>query len=98
MSFNANCRSAAAATRSGAWGSWAHSSAQGANSRADATMHRNDRRVCFEKVMSDTQDHHFGGFDQRCGAIADLQAQFSRGIGGDDRGDVLLADRERYLR
>src|SRR5208337_4362420 len=47
---------------------------------------------------SDAENHHFGGFDERGGALAGLQAHLFGGIGGDDGGDVLLADCERDLR
>ncbi len=43
-------------------------------------------------------DHYLGGFDQGGGAVAGFQAEFARGVGGDDGGDALLADRKRHLR
>jgi hypothetical protein len=41
---------------------------------------------------SDTQDHHFGGFDQRSGSLAGLQSHFLGGVSGNDGRDVLLAN------
>ena len=41
-----------------------------------------------------TPDHHFGGFDERDGAVARLEGQFANGVGGDDGGDALVADGE----
>ena len=47
---------------------------------------------------SDAEDHDFGGFDQSGDAFAGLEAHFLRGVGGDDGGDMLLADGEGDLR
>src|SRR5882724_3524486 len=46
---------------------------------------------------SDAEDHDFGGFDEGGGAFAGLEAEFARGVGGDERGDLLFADAERNL-
>ena len=40
--------------------------------------------------MSNTQNHHFGRFDQRCGTVANFEPQFFRGIRSDDRSNVLF--------
>src|SRR5207245_3637896 len=46
---------------------------------------------------SNTQDHHFGGLDQRGRHLAFLEAHLTDGIGGHDGRDALLADRECHL-
>src|SRR2546430_16842456 len=48
-------------------------------------------------VRSDAEDHDFGGFDEGGGTFAGLEAEFARGVGGDERGDLLFADAERNL-
>src|SRR5882672_7194007 len=48
-------------------------------------------------VRSDAEDHDFGGFDEGGGAFTGLEAEFARGVGGDERGDLLFADAERNL-
>ena len=45
----------------------------------------------------DAEDHYLGGLDQGGGGVALLEAQFADGVGGDDGGDVLLADAEGDL-
>lgn len=46
---------------------------------------------------ADPLDHDVGGLDERGRRITLLQLQFSSGVGGDDRRDPLIADREHYL-
>ena len=48
-------------------------------------------------AASHPHDHHFRGLDQRRGFVAALQAHLARGIGGDDRRDVLPADGHLHL-
>lgn len=42
-------------------------------------------------------DHHFSGFDQGNGLLAGPEGEFADGIGGDDGGDTLIADRKDDL-
>jgi hypothetical protein len=46
----------------------------------------------------DSYDHYFGGLYQRGSFVTTPQTHFARGIGRDDRGDVLAADGELDLR
>src|SRR5271154_6355432 len=49
------------------------------------------------RLRSHPQNHHFGGFDQRGGALSRLQPHLFCGVRGDDRGDVLLSNRHGHL-
>ena len=44
---------------------------------------------CFAAGL-DADDHDFGGFDEGSGGLAFAELHFARGVGGDDRGDVLV--------
>jgi len=46
---------------------------------------------------SGTDDHHFGGFDQRRGGLAFFQAQIAAGVAGNNRGDGLAANIKRHF-
>src|SRR5258708_35907657 len=48
--------------------------------------------------QSDAENHDFGGFDEGGDTFARLEAHFFGSVGGNDGGDVLLADGERDLR
>src|SRR5208337_1835601 len=107
-SARANCRSEAAAMRR----DWACALPVPRKKRRPSTIAAMARsnaaplrcRIGWRLSMgtrtarSDAESHHFGGFDERGGALAGLQAHLFGGIGGDDGGDVLLADCERNLR
>ena len=45
----------------------------------------------------DANVHDFGGFDEGAGGLAFAELHFARGVGGDDRGNVLIADFEDDL-
>src|SRR5438445_4507639 len=64
-------------------------------------MHRapkgDGNRAYGHKRGSNAEDHDFGGFDEGGGALAGLEAEFARGVGGDERSDLLFADAERNL-
>ncbi len=47
--------------------------------------------------MSDPSDHDLGGFHQRRGCLTFAELHLARGIGGDDRGNALVADGEDDL-
>ena len=42
----------------------------------------------------DANDHDLGGLHQRSGGLAFAQLHFAHGIGGDDRGNLLVSDGE----
>ncbi len=42
-------------------------------------------------------DHHFGGLDEGDGNVAFLQVKVGDGVGGDDGGDALHAERDDDL-
>src|SRR4029077_18721505 len=54
-------------------------------------------RVSPALSYSNTQNHHFGGFDQRGSPPASLETHLLCSIGGDDGSDVLFADRQSDL-
>src|SRR5882757_7070894 len=58
---------------------------------------QDDSLALMTSEMSYAEDHDFGRFDQRGGALSRLKPEFLRGIGGNDGGNVLLADRQRDL-
>src|SRR5215813_6068142 len=41
---------------------------------------------------SNTQNHHFGGFNQSRSAFSSLEAHLFRGVGSDDGSDMLFAN------
>jgi hypothetical protein len=47
---------------------------------------------------SAAKNHYFGGFDESSRGLALLKAHLAGSIRGDDGGDVLASDGERYLR
>src|ERR1700676_314292 len=49
-------------------------------------------------LMSNTQNHYFGGFDERSSSLPGLQLHFPRRARGDDRCDLLTPDRNLYYR
>src|SRR6266481_7047701 len=95
------CKSAAAATRT------AFFCAKFADAKQlTASIASNDGPNIFLRAIlpmicaawSDSQNHDFRGLDQcRC-PFARLQSHFLSGVRGDNRGDVLFANRQRDLR
>ena len=47
--------------------------------------------------FSQFADHHFGRLDDRHGIVAAAKAQRTHGVGGDDRGQALIADAQPDL-
>jgi hypothetical protein len=45
----------------------------------------------------DADDHDFGGFNEGAGGLASAELHLAGGVGGDDRGDELVADLEDDL-
>src|SRR5436190_5085595 len=88
----AKFKSAAAATRS----SWACATVEthNVNARAEKNFCTN---VC-KNIGLNSKDHDLGGFDQRRRRLADFEAHFANCVGGNDRGDLLPANRELHLR
>ena len=43
----------------------------------------------------DADDHDLGGFDEGAGGLAFAELHLAGGVGGDDGGDLLVADLER---
>jgi hypothetical protein len=48
--------------------------------------------------FSDADDHDLGGFDEGSGGLAFAELHLAGGVGGDDGGDLLVADLEGDLR
>src|SRR2546425_10918957 len=88
----AKFKSAAAATRS----SWACTTAEihSINARADKIFFSD---VCKNMGLNG-KDHDLGGFDQRRRRLPNLEAHFADRISGDDRCNLLPANRELHLR
>src|SRR6266705_1034664 len=97
----ANFKSAAAATRI----SWACARASLCGMRSEMTIKNKKKhlrpfvfaRVTSHQSQSYSENHHFRRLDQRRRPFARLQAQLFRRVRRNDRGNVLLADRQRDL-
>src|SRR4030088_1745304 len=99
-SFIANCKSAAAAMLTSRFCAWISREPREKN-EATTSIARATRRIVLWIMMSTlvecylpshSQNHDFGGLDQSGGAFSWLEAHLFRGIGGDDRGDVLFTN------
>jgi len=51
----------------------------------------------FGSPKLDAFDHHFSGFDEGGGCVALLQVHLADGVGGDDGGDLLVAEGNDHL-
>src|ERR1700730_15110894 len=49
-------------------------------------------------LMSNSQNHHFGGFDERGSSLPGFQLHLPRRARGDNRCDLLTPNRNLYLR
>src|SRR5438045_61945 len=54
--------------------------------------------LLFSALDLGANNHDFGGLNQRSRGVADLQLHFLNCIGGDDRRNLLPADRKLHLR
>lgn len=50
------------------------------------------------EIGSDSNDHDFGGFNESGGGLPGLESHFTGGRRGDDRRDLLFANRDFYFR